>query len=115
MCAMYGAGLSTGCVVDVGEERSHICCVEDGMSNPNTRSAPPTHCHTHPLLLFCCCYSIVNIFIGRLTVQYGGNDITRLLYWLLKKVCKGERENINHLYNRIVFEWAGFTQFDFNK
>ena len=37
MCATYGAGLSTACVVDVGEERTHICCVEDGMSNSNTR------------------------------------------------------------------------------
>ena len=39
MCATYSAGLSSACVVDVGDEVTHICCVEDGMSNPNTRSA----------------------------------------------------------------------------
>ena len=44
MCATYGAGLSTACVVDVGEEKTHICCVEDGMSNINTRHV---HTHTH--------------------------------------------------------------------
>lgn len=38
VCATYSAGLSSACVVDVGDEVTHICCVEDGMSNPNTRS-----------------------------------------------------------------------------
>ena len=47
MCATYGAGLSTACVVDVGEEKTHICCVEDGMSNINTRHV---HTHTHTCL-----------------------------------------------------------------
>ena len=37
VCAMYSAGLSTACVVNVGDEVTHVCCVEDGMSNPNTR------------------------------------------------------------------------------
>lgn len=38
VCATYSAGLSSACVVDVGDEVTQICCVEDGMSNPNTRS-----------------------------------------------------------------------------
>ena len=37
MCATFGAGLSSACVVDMGDEKTHICCVEDGISNPNTR------------------------------------------------------------------------------
>ena len=37
VCAVYGAGLSSACVVNVGDEVTHVCCVEDGMSNPNTR------------------------------------------------------------------------------
>ena len=36
MCASYCAGLSSACVVNVGDDVTHICCVEDGMSNPNT-------------------------------------------------------------------------------
>ena len=42
VCATYSAGLSSGCVVDVGDEVTHICCVEEGMSNPNTRSGDIT-------------------------------------------------------------------------
>ena len=37
MCAAYCAGLSTCCVVNVGDEVTHISCIEEGMSNPNTR------------------------------------------------------------------------------
>ena len=59
MCAAFGAGLSSACVVDVGDEKSHVCCVEDGVSNPFTR----------------------------LTLNVGGSDITRLFYDLLLEVC----------------------------
>lgn len=59
MCAAFGAGLSSACVVDVGDEKSHVCCVEDGLSNPFTR----------------------------LTLNVGGSDITRLFYKLLLEVC----------------------------
>lgn len=58
MCAAFGAGLSSACVVDVGDEKSHVCCVEDGVSNPFTR----------------------------LTLNVGGSDITRLFYRLLLEV-----------------------------
>ena len=37
VCATYSAGLSSGCVVNVGDETIQVCCVEDGMSNANTR------------------------------------------------------------------------------
>ena len=29
--------MSAACVVDIGEEKTSLCCVEDGMSNANTR------------------------------------------------------------------------------
>lgn len=57
VCATYGAGVSAACVVDIGEEKTSLCCVEDGMSNANTR----------------------------LLLKYGGNDISRFFYWLLQK------------------------------
>lgn len=57
VCATFGAGLSSACVVDMGDEKTHICCVEDGISNPNTR----------------------------ITLHYGGSDITRLFYWMIQK------------------------------
>ncbi len=37
VCATFSAGLSSACVVNVGGEVTHVCCVEEGMSNPNTR------------------------------------------------------------------------------
>ena len=47
LCATYSAGLGIACVVNVGDERTHICCVEEGVSNPNTRYP----LWPHPLLL----------------------------------------------------------------
>ena len=38
VCATFSAGLSSACVINVGGETTHICCVEEGMSNPSTRS-----------------------------------------------------------------------------
>jgi len=57
VCASFGAGLSFACVVDVGDQKTSICCVEDGFSSRNTR----------------------------LTLDYGGSDITQLFYYLLKQ------------------------------
>ena len=33
----FGCGVSSGCVVDVGHEKTSICCVEDGLTNPASR------------------------------------------------------------------------------
>lgn len=57
VCATFSAGLSSACVINVGGEVTHMCCVEEGMSNPDTR----------------------------VTMRYGGSDITRMFYWLLKQ------------------------------
>ncbi len=37
VCATYGAGVSSACVVDVGDQKVSVCCVEDGNSTVNTR------------------------------------------------------------------------------
>eukprot|EP01134_Creolimax_fragrantissima_P008119 CFRG8119T1 len=58
VCAMFGAGLSHACVVDVGASKLSVCCVEEGMSIPETR----------------------------VTLRYGGDDITRELHTRLGNV-----------------------------
>ncbi|XP_031567507.1 actin-related protein 8-like [Actinia tenebrosa] len=58
VCSTFGCGLSSACVVDVGDEKASVCCVEDGLVIPNSRH----------------------------WLHYGGRDITRCFYWLLKKV-----------------------------
>ncbi|XP_056128802.1 actin-related protein 8 [Lampris incognitus] len=57
VCATFGSGLSSACVVDVGDQKSSICCVEDGVSHRNSR----------------------------LCLAYGGSDVTRSFLWLLQR------------------------------
>ena len=56
VAAVYGHGLVTGCVVDIGDQKISVCCVEEGTSLPNTR----------------------------ISLDFGGHDISRLLLFLLK-------------------------------
>lgn len=35
--SVFGCGLSAACVVDVGDEKTSICCVEDGLVIPSSR------------------------------------------------------------------------------
>ena len=57
VCATYGAGLVTACVVDVGHSRTCISCVDDGTSLPASRRMAP----------------------------YGFSDVGRLVGWLLRQ------------------------------
>ncbi|XP_078580404.1 actin-related protein 8-like isoform X2 [Branchiostoma floridae x Branchiostoma japonicum] len=57
VCATFGSGVASACVVDVGDQKTAVCCVEDGLSHRNSR----------------------------LWLDYGGRDITRSLEWLLRK------------------------------
>ncbi|CAJ1055577.1 Actin-related protein 8 [Xyrichtys novacula] len=57
VCATFGSGLSSACVVDVGDQKTSVCCVEDGVSHRNSR----------------------------LCLAYGGSDVTRTFYWLLQR------------------------------
>ncbi|KAJ8926028.1 hypothetical protein NQ315_009883 [Exocentrus adspersus] len=57
VAATFGSGLSYACVVDVGDQKTSVSCVEDGICHPNTR----------------------------VRLDYGGGDITQIFYWLLQK------------------------------
>lgn len=57
MAAIFGAGLSSACVVDIGAEKTSISCVDDAISHTNTR----------------------------IRMDYGGGDITQAFFWLLQK------------------------------
>ena len=57
VCAVYSSGISSGCVVDVGDQTISVGCIEEGVSNPNTR----------------------------LVLNYGGNDVTRAFWWLINQ------------------------------
>lgn len=37
VCATFGAGVSYACVVDVGDQKTTVSCVEDGISHRKTR------------------------------------------------------------------------------
>ncbi|CAE6442101.1 unnamed protein product [Rhizoctonia solani] len=58
LCAAFGAGLSTACIVDIGAAKTSIACVEEGQVVPDTR----------------------------ITLDLGGDDITEYLYYLLKEI-----------------------------
>ncbi|XP_028680453.2 actin-related protein 8 [Erpetoichthys calabaricus] len=64
VCATFGSGLSSACVVDVGDQKTSICCVEDGVSHRNSR----------------------------LCLAYGGADVTRCFFWLMQKAGFPYRE-----------------------
>ncbi|GAA6036805.1 hypothetical protein JCM8097_003487 [Rhodosporidiobolus ruineniae] len=58
LCATFGAGVSSGCVVDIGAKTSTITCVEEGLVLPETR----------------------------MVLDFGGDDITSFLHVLLMRI-----------------------------
>ncbi|XP_078341111.1 actin-related protein 8-like [Crassostrea virginica] len=57
VCASFGSGVSSACVVDVGDQKTSVCCVEDGISHRNTR----------------------------VTMDYGGSDISRCFHSVIQR------------------------------
>uniref|UniRef100_A0A3B1IEV2 Actin-related protein 8 n=1 Tax=Astyanax mexicanus TaxID=7994 RepID=A0A3B1IEV2_ASTMX len=57
VCAAFGSGLSSACVIDVGDQKTSVCCVEDGVSHRNSR----------------------------LCLAYGGSDVTLCFFWLMQR------------------------------
>lgn len=57
VAATFGSGYGHACVIDVGDQKTSVSCVDDGISIPSTR----------------------------IRLGYGGADITQTLFWLLKK------------------------------
>lgn len=57
LAATYGAGVTQACVIDIGAKTTKVSCIDDGMIIPNSRAV----------------------------LNYGGDDITRYFYKLLKE------------------------------
>ncbi|KAL8048121.1 hypothetical protein ABFS82_07G042800 [Erythranthe guttata] len=53
LAAVFGNGLSTACVVNIGAQSTSVMCIEDGVTLPTTQ----------------------------ITLRYGGEDISRCLLW----------------------------------
>ncbi|XP_016348539.1 LOW QUALITY PROTEIN: actin-related protein 8-like [Sinocyclocheilus anshuiensis] len=64
VCVTFGSGLSSACVVDVGDQKTSVCCVEDGVSHRSSR----------------------------LCLAYGGSDVTRCFFWLMQRAGFPYRE-----------------------
>lgn len=56
-CAIFSAGMSSACVVDIGAEETSVACIEDGMVNADSR----------------------------ISLSYGGDDVTVALAALLQR------------------------------
>ncbi|XP_055911693.1 actin-related protein 8 [Eupeodes corollae] len=70
VAATFGAGLGHACVVDVGDQKTSISCVEDGISQPSTR----------------------------VRLEYGGAHVTQVFHCLLDKCSFPYKEcNDNNL------------------
>lgn len=81
MAATFGAGLGYACVVDVGDQKTSVSCVEDGISHPNTR-------FDYPFFILCTSFLINTKNVSeqfRVRLEYGGGDVTQTLHWLLQK------------------------------
>lgn len=57
VCAAFGSGMASACVVDVGDQKTLITCVDDGISLKQTR----------------------------LLMEFGGADLTQLMKYLFKE------------------------------
>lgn len=118
VCATFGSGLSSACVVDVGDQKTSLCCVEDGVSHRNSRFDLQLQVifsyrficrlwskftflihNCDPLCMVaadCWCVnrdgSNVFITVSRVCLAYGGSDVTRTFFWLLQRAGFPYRE-----------------------
>lgn len=58
VCATFGAGVSSACVVDIGARTTKVACVEEGLVVADTR----------------------------MVLDFGGDDITSFLFTLLSRI-----------------------------
>ncbi|GAA5987184.1 hypothetical protein JCM10908_001851 [Rhodotorula pacifica] len=77
VCATFGAGVSSACVVDIGARTTKVACVEEGLVIPDTR----------------------------MVLDFGGDDITAFLFTLLSRISFPYKEaNLANWYDWIVIE-----------
>lgn len=77
LASTYGAGVSSACVLDLGAKTTKISCIDEGMIIPNSRA----------------------------NLSYGGDDITRLFYKLLKDSNFPIEYDLNN-----DFDWPALNQ-----
>lgn len=68
MCATFGAGVSSACVVDIGAQKTSIACIEDGVCLVDSRYTTPPSSFRHTGLIH---------LSARTTISIGGDDITK--------------------------------------
>ncbi|GAA5877654.1 hypothetical protein JCM3774_005372 [Rhodotorula dairenensis] len=77
VCATFGAGVSSACVVDIGARTTKVACVEEGLVVPDTR----------------------------MVLDFGGDDITSFLFTLLSRIEFPYKEaNLANWYDWVVIE-----------
>ncbi|EEB93425.1 hypothetical protein MPER_07917, partial [Moniliophthora perniciosa FA553] len=77
LAATYGAGISSACVVDIGAKTTSIACVDEGLVISDTR----------------------------MSLNFGGDDITELFYVLLNRIGFPYRElNLGRSYDWNVID-----------
>ena len=88
LCATFGAGLSTACVIDLGASSIKVSCVDDGIVLPETR----------------------------LQLAFGGDDITALtLQVLLRAHFPYTEINLNRTYDWQLIELIKETMTGLNE
>ncbi|GAA5890149.1 hypothetical protein JCM6882_009242 [Rhodosporidiobolus microsporus] len=77
VCATFGAGVASACVIDIGAKTSTITCVEEGLVLPETR----------------------------MVLDFGGDDITAFLLTLLLRINFPYKEaDLTKWYDWVVIE-----------
>lgn len=77
LAASFGAGYSQACIVDIGAQKTSICCVEEGMC----------------------------VQESRLNLKYGGQDVTEgLLQMMLSNNFPYQEINLWHRYDYLLAE-----------
>ena len=79
MCATFGAGVGSACVIDIGDQKTSVCCVDEGLANLASR----LHImyNNMPSMWIDCI-----VIILRVLLDYGGCDVTRVFYQLMRSV-----------------------------
>lgn len=77
LAATFGAGYTSACVVDIGAQKTSVCCVEEGMCIENSR----------------------------LNLKYGGADVTEVFIKMLLFNCFPYRDvNLKRRYDWLLAE-----------
>ena len=82
VAATFGAGLSQACVVDVGDQKTSVSCVEDGISHPQSR----------------------------VQLNVGGSDITQIFFFLCSSFRASRKCSLSKSQPKFNFIRMGKTK-----